>query len=149
MEQTLIIVKPDGVQRSLIGEIIGRFEKRGLRVAAMKLMHISRATAEAHYAEHKGKGFFDGVVGYLSGSPTVVMVLEGPNAIATCRQLIGKTKPWEAEIGSIRGDLAMDTSRNLVHGSDGPESAAREIDLYFGKTEILGYVRATDGWLKE
>jgi nucleoside-diphosphate kinase len=147
MERTLIIIKPDGVQRNLVGEIIARFERRGLRIAGMKLMHIPRALAETHYAEHKGKPFFDGVVTYLSSAPVVVMALEGVNAIKSARQLMGATKPWEAAPGSIRADFALDTGRNLVHGSDGEESAARELALYFKPEELLSYTRAADGWL--
>ncbi|NJM41558.1 MAG: nucleoside-diphosphate kinase [Anaerolineae bacterium] len=149
MERTLIIIKPDGVQRNLVGEVIGRFEKRGLKMAAMKLMQISRALAEEHYAEHKGKGFYEGTVKYMTSSPVVVMVLEGPNAVANARQTMGSTKPSEAAPGSIRADLGLDISRNLVHGSDKPETAAREIALYFKPEEVLGYQRAADSWLSE
>jgi nucleoside-diphosphate kinase len=149
IERTLIIIKPDGVQRNLVGEVIGRFEKRGLKMAAMKLMQISRALAEEHYAEHKGKGFYEPTVKYMTSAPVVVMVLEGPNAVANARQTMGSTKPSEAAPGSIRADLGLDISRNLVHGSDKPETAAREIALYFKPEEVLGYQRAADGWLSE
>ena len=149
IERTLIIIKPDGVQRNLVGDVIGRFEKRGLKIAAMKLIQISRALAEEHYAEHKGKGFYEGTVKYMTSSPVVVMVLEGPNAVANARQTMGSTKPSEAAPGSIRADLGLDISRNLVHGSDKPETAAREIALYFKADEVVGYQRAADGWLSE
>ena len=149
IERTLIIIKPDGVQRNLVGDVIGRFEKRGLKMAALKLMQISRALAEEHYAEHKGKGFYEGTVKYMTSAPVVVMVLEGPNAVANSRQTMGSTKPSEAAPGSIRADLGLDISRNLVHGSDKPETAAREIALYFKPEEIVSYQRAADGWLSE
>ncbi len=149
IERTLIIIKPDGVQRNLVGDVIGRFEKRGLKIAAMKLIQIPRALAEEHYAEHKGKGFYEGTVKYMTSSPVVVMVLEGPNAVANARQTMGSTKPSEAAPGSIRADLGLDISRNLVHGSDKPETAAREIALYFRPEEVVGYQRAADGWLSE
>jgi nucleoside-diphosphate kinase len=149
IERTLIIIKPDGVQRNLVGDVIGRFEKRGLKIAAMKLIQISRALAEEHYAEHKGKGFYEGTVKYMTSSPVVVMVLEGPNAVMNARQTMGSTKPSEAAPGSIRADLGLDISRNLVHGSDKPETAAREIALYFKPEEIVSYQRAADGWLSE
>jgi nucleoside-diphosphate kinase len=149
IERTLIIIKPDGVQRNLVGEVIGRFEKRGLKLAAMKLMQISRGLAEEHYAEHKGKGFYEPTVKYMTSSPVVVMVLEGPNAIANARQTMGSTRPSEAAPGSIRADFGLDISRNLVHGSDKAETAAREIALYFKPEELLGYQRAADGWLSE
>jgi nucleoside-diphosphate kinase len=149
MERTLIIIKPDGVQRALVGEVIKRFEARGLRIAGLKLMHISRELAEEHYAEHRGKSFFEGTVQFITSSPVVVMCLEGPNAIAAARQTMGATRPNEATPGSIRADLGLDVSRNIVHGSDGPETAAREISLYFKPEELLSYQRAGDVWLKE
>jgi nucleoside-diphosphate kinase len=149
MERTLIIVKPDGVQRALVGEIISRFERRGLRLAGLKLIQISRALAEEHYAEHKGKGFFEGTVQFMTSAPVVVMVLEGPNAIAAARQTMGSTKPNEAATGSIRADFGLDISRNIVHGSDKAETAEREIKLYFKPEELISYQRAGDVWLKE
>jgi nucleoside-diphosphate kinase len=149
MERTLIIVKPDGVQRALVGEIISRFERRGLRLAGLKLIQISRALAEEHYAEHKGKGFFEGTVQFMTSAPVVVMVLEGPNAIAGARQTMGATKPNEAATGSIRADFGLDISRNIVHGSDKAETAEREIKLYFKPEELISYQRAGDAWLKE
>ena len=149
MERTLIIIKPDGVQRALVGDVISRFEKRGLRIAGMKLMQISRALAEEHYAEHKGKPFFEGTVKFMTSAPVVVMALEGPNAIASARQTMGATRPPEAAPGTIRADLGLDVSRNLVHGSDKAETAEREIKLYFKPEELIDYQRAGDAWLKE
>ncbi len=149
MERTLIIIKPDGVQRALVGDVISRFEKRGLRIAGMKLMQISRELAEEHYAEHKGKGFFEGTVKFITSSPVVVMCLEGPNAVAAARQTMGATRPPEAAPGTIRADLGLDVSRNIVHGSDAPATAERELTLYFKPEELVDYQRAGDGWLKE
>ncbi|PJF47961.1 MAG: nucleoside-diphosphate kinase [Chloroflexi bacterium] len=149
MERTLIIIKPDGVQRALVGEVIRRFEARGLRIAGLKLMQISRELAEAHYAEHRGKPFFEGTVKFITSGPVVVMCLEGPNAIAAARQTMGATRPHEAAPGSIRADFGLDVSRNIVHGSDGPETAARELALYFKPEELISYQRAGDVWLKE
>jgi nucleoside-diphosphate kinase len=149
MERTLIIVKPDGVQRSLVGEIISRFERRGLRIAGMKLMQITRALAEEHYAEHKGKGFFEGTVQFMTSAPVVVLCLEGPNAIAASRQTMGATRPPEAAPGTIRADFGLDVSRNIVHGSDSPATAAREVALYFKPEELIAYTRAGDAWLKD
>jgi len=149
MERTLVIIKPDGVQRALVGEVIKRFEARGLRIAGLKLMHISRELAHEHYAEHKGKPFFEGTVQFITSAPVVVMCLEGPNAIAAARQTMGATRPNEATPGSIRADFGLDVSRNIVHGSDSPETAAREIALYFRPEELLSYQRAGDVWLKE
>ncbi len=149
MERTLIIVKPDGVQRALVGEIIKRFEARGLRIAGMKMMQISRDTAEKHYAEHKGKFFYEGTVAYMTSAPVVVLCLEGPDAVAAARATMGATNPLNAPAGTIRGDLGMHISRNLVHGADKPETAVRELALYFTEDELLSYVRASDKWLKE
>jgi nucleoside-diphosphate kinase len=149
MERTLIIIKPDGVQRALIGEVIQRFEARGLRIAGLKLIKISRELAEEHYAEHKGKSFFEGTVQFITSSPVVVMCLEGPNAIACARQTMGATRPNEAAPGTIRADLGLDVSRNIVHGSDKAETAEREIRLYFKPDELVEYRRAGDIWLKE
>ncbi len=131
MDRTLILVKPDAFARNLTGEIIARFERKGLRLLALKLMTLNRATATAHYAEHDGKPFFDDLVAFITSGPLVAMILEGPNAIAAARQLIGTTNGLEAAPGSIRGDYAIETRRNLVHGSDSMESAAREISIYF------------------
>jgi nucleoside-diphosphate kinase len=149
MDRTLIIIKPDGVQRALVGEIISRFERRGLRIAGMKLIQVSRELAETHYAEHKGKGFFEPTVKFITSSPVVVMCLEGPNAVAVCRQTMGATRPPEANPGTIRADFGLDVSRNIVHGSDKPETAEREINLYFKPEELVSYQRSGDVWLKE
>jgi len=147
MERTLVIVKPDGVQRGLIGPIITRLERRGLRIAAMKMMQIDKALARRHYAEHEGKPFYPGLISFITSAPVVVMVLEGPNAIEITRATMGATNPAKALPGTIRADYGLDTGRNLIHGSDGPESAQREIALYFGESEILSYERAIDAWI--
>lgn len=131
-QTTLIILKPDAVQRKLTGEIIRRFEAKGLSVTKLKLMTIPRETAETHYGEHKGKPFYDDLVGFITGGPVVVMALEGPEAIKMARKLMGATKFTDAEPGTIRGDFAHDLTANLVHGSDSPESAQRELKLFFG-----------------
>ncbi|MGH2840379.1 MAG: nucleoside-diphosphate kinase [Solirubrobacteraceae bacterium] len=132
MDRTLILVKPDAFERRLTGEIISRMERKGLRIAALKLMTVDEDTAKRHYAEHVGRPFFDALVAFVTSGPMVAMILEGPNAIEAARQLIGATNGLEATPGSIRGDYALETRRNLVHGSDSPESAAREIEIYFG-----------------
>lgn len=148
LEQTLIIIKPDGVQRGLIGEVLRRFEQRGLRFVAMKLMNVSRELAEEHYAEHKGKPFYDGLVAYITSGPVVAMVLEGKSAIAASRKTIGGTNPADAEAGTIRGDLGLDIGRNLVHGSANAEDAEREVALWFGDNR-LSWTRDTDRWIFE
>ena len=147
MERTLIIVKPDGVQRGLVGQVLERFERRGLKFAGLKLMRISRDLAGRHYAEHQGKPFYEGLVGFITSSPVVVGVLEGPNAIALTRTMMGATNPANAVPGTIRGDYALVVSNNIIHGSDGPESAAREISLFFTQDELLSYELATDTWV--
>jgi nucleoside-diphosphate kinase len=149
MERTLIIVKPDGVQRGLIGAIITRFERRGLRLAAMKLMQISPDLAARHYAEHKKKKFYESLLEFITSGPAVVAVIEGKGAIEIARETIGATNPAEATPGTIRADFGLETGRNLVHGSDGPESAEREISLFFVENEILSYARAVDDWICE
>jgi nucleoside-diphosphate kinase len=149
LEQTLILIKPDGVQRGLIAEIIGRFERRGLRLAGMKFMQVSPTLAAQHYAEHEGKPFYDGLIEYIQSGPVVAMVWEGPNAVALSRQLMGKTKPIEAEVGTIRADLAVDVGRNLVHGSDKPETGVREVALWFKPEELVSWSRAIDRWAFE
>ena len=148
-ERTVILIKPDAVQRTLIGKIVDRYEARGLRIVGMKLMHADRALTEQHYDEHQGKPFFGGLVDFITSSPLVAMCVEGPNAIANCREINGKTKPWEALPGTIRGDFALDTGRNLVHASDSAESAAREVALWFKPAELLDYERAIDSWVLE
>ena len=132
MERTLILVKPDAFARNLTGEIIARFERKGLRVVTLQLMTMTRDHATAHYAEHEGKGFFEELVGFITSGPLVAMVLEGESAIRAARQVIGATNPLEATTGSIRGDYAISVGQNMVHGSDAPESAQREVALFFG-----------------
>jgi nucleoside-diphosphate kinase len=149
VERTLIIVKPDGVQRGMIGEIIRRFEARGLRIAGLKLMQVSEALAKKHYAIHEGKPFFNGLVEYITSGPVVVMALEGPNAVVAARNTIGATRPNEAAAGTIRGDLAIDISRNLVHGSDSLENAQIEVANFFGNDELVGQTRDIDKWIVE
>ncbi|HEX2905594.1 MAG TPA: nucleoside-diphosphate kinase [Phototrophicaceae bacterium] len=149
MERTLIIVKPDGVQRGLTGEIIRRFEVRGLRIIGMKFMQVSRELAERHYDIHKGKPFFEGLVGYITSSPVVVLALEGTNAVAAARLTIGATKPNEAAAGTIRGDLALEIGRNLVHGSDSVENGQKEVSLWFNEAELISWPRNNDPWIFE
>ena len=146
-ERTLIIVKPDGVQRGLVSEILGRFERRGLKIAALKFMQIDREVAERHYAVHVGKFFYDELVAYITSGPVVVAVLEGPKVIEIVRSMIGKTRPNEAVGGTIRGDFAVEGLRNLIHASDAPETATEEIDLYFRDAEVVTYSRAIDHWV--
>ncbi|NBP76074.1 MAG: nucleoside-diphosphate kinase [Proteobacteria bacterium] len=146
-ERTLIIVKPDGVQRGLVSEILGRFERRGLKIAALKFMQIDRELAERHYAVHVGKFFYDELVVYITSGPVVVAVLEGPKVIEIVRSMIGKTRPNEAVGGTIRGDFAVEGLRNLIHASDAPETAAEEIELYFRDGEVVNYSRAIDHWV--
>ncbi len=149
MERTLVIVKPDGVQRGLIGPILGRLERRGLRLAALKLMQITPELAERHYAVHKGKPFFEGLIEFITTGPVVVAVVEGRNAIDIVRKTMGATNPAQAEPGTIRADFGLEIGRNLVHGSDGPDTAAYEIPIFFDEDEILCYQRAVDGWINE
>lgn len=148
-ERTLVIVKPDGVQRGLIGEIIGRLERRGLKLEGLKLLRVDRALAERHYAEHQGKGFYEGLVSYITACPVAVAVFSGTGAIATVRATVGKTNPADAAPGTIRGDLALEVGRNLIHASDSPESARREVGLFFAREEVFDYERATDRWIGE
>lgn len=149
MERTLVLIKPDGVQRGLIGEIVGRFERRGLRVLAAKLIQVSRELAEEHYAVHRGKFFYDDLVAYITSAPVFGCVLEGPNAIQVVRTMVGATRPHEAAPGTIRGDLALTGLRNLIHASDAPETAAQEIALWFRPEEIVSYERSVDRWIYE
>ena len=137
MEKTLVLVKPDGVRRGLSGEIIARFENRGLQIVALKLMQISRPMAEKHYAEHVGKPFFDSLVEFITSGPVVAMVVKGDHAIRAVRAMMGATNPLEAAPGTIRGDFALVMSENVIHGSDGSESAAREIEAFFASSEIF------------
>lgn len=149
MERTLVLVKPDGVQRGLIGEIIGRLERRGLRIAAAKFVRVDRGLAERHYAVHKGKSFYDGLIAYITSGPVMAMVWEGPDAIAAVRQTMGATRPLEALPGSIRHDFALEVGRNLAHASDAPETAAAEIALWFSPDEIVSWSRDVERWVFE
>jgi nucleoside-diphosphate kinase len=149
VERTLIIVKPDAVQRGLSGEIIRRFENRGLRIVGMKFIQISRELAGKHYAIHEGKPFYEGLINYITSAPVVVMVLEGTLAVTVARNTIGATKPVEAAAGTIRGDLGLEVGRNLVHGSDSPENAVKEINLFFSAEELVDWTRDTDRWIFE
>ncbi|MBL8156537.1 MAG: nucleoside-diphosphate kinase [Anaerolineae bacterium] len=149
MERTLIIVKPDAVQRGLTGEIIRRFEVRGLRIIGMKFLQVSRELAEKHYDVHQGKPFFEGLVKYITSSPVVVIALEGTNAVAAARKTIGATRPNEAEAGTIRGDLALEIGRNLVHGSDSVENGQIEVANFFSAGELVSWPRNTDPWIFE
>ncbi len=149
MERTLVIVKPDGVQRGLIGPVIGRLERRGLRLLALKFMQISTELASQHYAVHKGKPFYEPLLDYITSGPVVVMAWEAPDAIAIVRKTMGATRPVEAELGTIRGDFGLEVSRNIVHGSDGPETATFEIDLFFAQDELVDWERSVDRWVLE
>jgi nucleoside-diphosphate kinase len=137
LERTYAMVKPDGVKRGLVGEVVRRIEAKGLRIVGMKLMHISRETAERHYGEHKGKPFFEGLVGFITSGPVVAMVLEGEGAIAAWRTMMGATNPKDAAPGTIRGDLATTIDENVAHGSDAPATAEREIGIFFESSELL------------
>jgi nucleoside-diphosphate kinase len=137
VERTFIMVKPNGVARGLVGEVVGRFERRGLALRAMKLMRVSRELAESHYAEHREKPFFTSLVDFITSGPVVAMVWEGPQAIKVARATMGSTDPVDAAPGTIRGDLALEMEQNVVHGSDGTQSAAREIGLFFGAEELV------------
>jgi nucleoside-diphosphate kinase len=149
MEQTLVLVKPDGVQRGLVGEVVSRLERRGLKLAAMKLMQVDEALARQHYGEHVERPFFPGLVSFITSGPIVAMVWEADNAVSLVRQTMGATDPVNSAPGTVRGDLGINIGRNIVHGSDSPESARREIDLFFAPAEILAYCRSTDAWITE
>ena len=149
MERTLVIIKPDAVQRGLVGEIISRLERRGLKIAGMKLMSIDEALARRHYGIHEGKPFFDGLIAYITSSPVVVMALEANRAIEIVRSTMGATNPASAAPGTIRADYSLEIGRNLVHGSDGPETAANEIDLFFDEDELIEWPRDIDDWVFE
>ena len=147
MQQTLIIVKPDGVQRGLIGKIISRFENRGLQIIGMKMMRISQALAQDHYAVHKGKPFYDGLIRFMTGGPVVVLALQGNNAIEVSRKMMGATFGCKAEPGTIRGDFGLSSSFNLIHGSDSPEAAAAELARFFSRTELMEYKLTSLDWV--
>jgi len=149
MERTLIIMKPDAVQRGLVGPILTRLERRGLRFVALKLMQVTPELAARHYAVHKGKPFYEGLIEFITSGPVVVAVIEGKDAIGIVRKTMGATNPAQAEPGTIRADFGLEIGRNLVHGSDGPDTAAYEIPLFFAEEEILDYERAVDGWINE
>ncbi len=149
MERTFVILKPDAVQRQLTGQLISRFEQRGLKIVAMKFMQVSLELAQEHYAVHKERPFFNDLIAYITSSPVVAMVLEGPDAIRATRNTVGGTNPVEAAPGSIRGDFGMQIGRNLVHASDGPETARAEVALWFRDDELVAYDRAVDGWILE
>jgi nucleoside-diphosphate kinase len=149
MERTLIIVKPDGVQRGLTGEIVARFERRGLKIIGMKFLQVSEALAKKHYQDHEGKPFFPGLVSYITSSPVLVIALEGLNAVAAARMTIGATKPHEAAAGTIRGDFGMNIGRNLVHGSDSPENGLREVANFFSEDELFPWTRSNEAWIYE
>ncbi|HET7702424.1 MAG TPA: nucleoside-diphosphate kinase [Candidatus Limnocylindrales bacterium] len=146
-ERTLVLIKPDGVQRLLTGRILARYEDRGLKLVGLKLIHVGSDLAEQHYAVHREKRFFAGLVEFITSAPLVAAVLEGPNAIAVVRAMNGATRPHEAAPGSIRGDFALETAQNLVHASDSPENAAAEIALWFDAAELLDYERDVDRWV--
>ena len=148
-ERTFMMIKPDAVQRGLIGEIVSRFEKKGIKIIAMKMVSVSRDLAEKHYGVHKGKPFFEPTVKYIISSPVVAMVLEGENTIDMVRGMMGKTNPQEASPGTIRGDFGQFIGRNIVHGSDGPDTAKFEINLWFKPEEISSYSRIDEKWLTE
>lgn len=148
MKQTFIMLKPDAVQRNLAGVIIARFENRGLKLTAMKMMRVSRELAEKHYAEHREKPFFGELVSFITSGPVIAMVWEGDNAIEVARKMMGSTNPQEADPGTVRGDYALFTGNNIVHGSDSAESAEREIGLFFQEEEIITYRKSMDYWAK-
>ena len=149
MERTLILVKPDAMQRGLAFDVLGRLEQRGLRIAGLRLLQVDEAMAKRHYGEHEGKPFFEGLVTYITGSPIIAAVFEGTNAVAAARSTIGSTNPTESPAGTIRGDLGLEIGRNLVHGSDSVESADREIGIFFEGQPVLDWPRDTDRWLFE
>ena len=148
-ERTFVMIKPDAVQRGLIGEIVTRFEKKGIKIVGMKMIKVSRELAEKHYGVHKGKPFFEPTVNYIVSSPVVAMVLEGVNVIETVRKMMGKTDPQEAKPGTIRGDYGQFIGRNIIHGSDSKETAEFEIKLWFNKEELCDYTRIDEEWLTE
>jgi nucleoside-diphosphate kinase len=149
IERTLVLVKPDALQRGLAGEVLARLERRGLRIAGLKLLQVSDEMAKRHYAEHEGKPFYQGLLAFITSGPIVAAAFEGPGAIQAARQVMGATDPQKAAPGTIRADLGIDMGRNLVHGSDSPESAKRELAIFFAPEELLDYDRAIDPWLVE
>lgn len=149
LERTYLMVKPDGVQRNLVGEIIGRFEKKGFKIIGLKMFRISREQAEKHYGEHIGKPFFNSLVDYITSGPVVAMVIEGKNAVSAARDMMGATDPLKAAPGTIRSSFGIDIGRNVIHGSDSPASSAREIGIFFKEEELVEYNRDLDRWIYE
>lgn len=147
MQRTLVLAKPDAVQRGLIGEILARFERKGLKVVGLRLLSVPRGMAERHYAVHAGKHFYAGLVEFITSGPVAAIALEGPDAIATVRRMVGKTMPNEAEPGTIRGDLGISGLRNLIHASDAPETAEAELELWFAADALTDYARDVDAWI--
>lgn len=148
-ERTLVLLKPDAVQRGLSGQVIARFEAKGLKIVGMKMVHMDRNLAGRHYGVHEGKPFFDGLVNFITSSPIVAMALEGPRAVEVVRNIMGVTDPKKAAPGTIRGDYGLDIGRNLVHGSDSPENAASELALFFADAELVDYERNVESWILE
>jgi nucleoside-diphosphate kinase len=149
LERTLVLLKPDGVQRGLIGEVTSRLERRGLRLVGAKFMNVSQELAETHYAIHKGKPFYEGLIRYITSAPVMAMVWEGPNAIAAVRQTMGATRPIEAAPGTVRHDFALEVGRNLTHASDSPETGEAEVSLWFSEAELVSWERSLDPWIFE
>ena len=148
-DRTFVLLKPDAVQRGLVGKVVARFEARGLKLVGLKMLRVSRSLAETYYAEHKGKAFFEPLMQYVGSGPVVAMVLEGDNAVPVVRKMMGKTNSAEAEPGTIRGDYALTIGRNVIHGSDSPETAKKEIGLFFRRDELIEYARVDETWLRE
>jgi len=148
-ERTFVIIKPDAVQRGIVGEIISRFERKGIKIVAMKMLSVERELAEKHYGIHKGKSFFEPTIEYITSSPVVALIIEGNNAVEMVRKMMGKTDPQKAELGTIRGDFGQFIGRNIIHGSDGADTAKFEINLWFKQKEISKYCRIDEDWLKE
>ncbi|HVD03688.1 MAG TPA: nucleoside-diphosphate kinase [Candidatus Dormibacteraeota bacterium] len=147
MERTLVLIKPDGVQRGLVGEVLGRFERRGLHLVGLKLLAMDRALAERHYAEHRERPFFEAVIEFITSAPVVAMAWEGPNAVGLVRGMMGPTNPANAAPGTIRGDFGIDIGQNIIHGSDSPARAEEEVALFFSPQELVGWERAGGGWI--
>jgi nucleoside-diphosphate kinase len=147
MERSLVLIKPDAIQRGLAGEIISRLERKGLKIVAMKMLHMDKKLAQRHYAIHKGKPFFNDLVNFITSSPLIAIVFQGKNAVDVIRQMMGETDPTKASIGTIRGDFGIDIGHNLIHGSDSLENASKEIDLFFSAEEIFNYDRELDAWI--
>jgi nucleoside-diphosphate kinase len=148
-ERTLVLIKPDGVQRELVGEILQRIERRGLKLVGLKMMRMSKDLAARHYAEHQGKPFYDGLIAFITSGPVVAMIWEGREAVSVVRSLMGATDPLKAAPGTIRGDLALDHGMNLIHGSDSPARAQTEMGLFFSEGELHDYERTADRWIRE